>query len=350
MQELYRSIISGEQVGATAAILRACFDVAATGYSAAVQLRNDLFDRGVRKIHRLPVPVISVGNITTGGTGKTPTVIMLVQLLQSMGHRPAVLTRGYAAKNGAKADEVMVIEHECPNVPVVVNPDRVAGGQTAIRDHNADVLVMDDGFQHRRLHRDLNIVLADATEPLGIPGVVPRGTWREPPQNLVRADVIMLTRCEQVTQELADLAAGLFTQWVSPHDIFMQHTQVLGVYDAAGNRVNLTDKRVMLFAGIGNPQGFAHTVSTLGAAVSGACWFDDHHNYDVAKDFRKLAQVSQHRQIDGWVTTLKDWVKLREKPLPFPVYHVRIESRLQDRHQEMFRERLAEVISRRGVQ
>lgn len=347
MQELYRSIISGEQVGATAAILRALFGVAATGYSTIVQLRNELFDRGVRKIHRLPVPVISVGNITTGGTGKTPTVIMLVQELQALGHRPAVLTRGYAAKKDEKADEVMVIEHECPGVPIVVNPDRVAGGQQAISQYNADVLVMDDGFQHRRLHRDLNIVLSDATEPLGIPGVVPRGTWREPPQNLTRADIIMLTRCEQVTRELADLAAGLFTQWVSAHDIYMQRTCVLGVYDSSGNRVNIADKHVMLFAGIGNPAGFVHTVSSLGAHISGAYWFNDHHHYDSVADFHKLTQISQHRHIDAWVTTLKDWVKLREKTLPFPVYHVRIESRLDDRHREMLRERLTETIKRR---
>jgi len=208
--------------------------------------------------------------------------------------------------------------------------------------------VMDDGFQHRRLHRDMNILLADATEPLGIPGVVPRGTWREPPQNLARADVIMLTRCEQVTTELTDLAAGLFTQWVSPHAIYMQHTHVLGVYDAAGERVNLAGKRVMLFAGIGNPDGFVHTVSQLGAAISGACWFDDHHDYQPASDFRKLAQLSQHRQIDGWVTTLKDWVKLQGKPMPCPVYHVRIESRLEDKQIPMFRERLAQVLKGHG--
>ncbi len=346
MQQFYRSIISGERVGAVAAIARAFFDVAATGYSAVVQTRNAMFDHGLRKVHKLPVPVISVGNITTGGTGKTPTVIMVARELQAMGHRPAVLTRGYAAAPGEKADEVMVIEHECPGVPVVVNPDRVAGGQEAISRHNADVLVMDDGFQHRRLYRDLNIVLADATEPLGVPGVVPRGTWREPPQNLVRANVIMLTRCEQVTTELAELAAGLFTQWVSPHDIFMQQTAVIGVYDEHGTRIDLKDKRVMLFAGIGNPDGFLHTAEHLGASVSGACWYDDHHRYDVPDDFEKLKQVSQHRNIDAWVTTLKDWVKLEGRPMPYPVYHVRIESRLEGRHLELWHHRLEAVMKK----
>ena len=134
------------------------------------------------------MPVISVGNITTGGTGKTPTVIMLAKELQRLGMRPAVLTRGYGARRGADGkketpDEVLVIQQECPGVPVVVNADRVAGGRQAIAQYAANVLIMDDGFQHRRLHRDLNIVLIDATEPLGIPGVLPRGTWREPPRS-----------------------------------------------------------------------------------------------------------------------------------------------------------------------
>lgn len=344
MEHWYRGIISGERVGAVPAMLRAGLGVIASGYTLVVQGRNFCYDRGIKKIIKLPVPVISVGNITTGGTGKTPTVIMIVQELTRMGQRPAVLTRGYGAKPGMKADEVMVIEHECPGVPVIVNADRVAGGQEAINKHNATVLVMDDGFQHRRLHRDLNIIIADATEPLGIAGVTPRGNWREPPQNLLRADIVMLSRCEQVPQELADLASGLFTQWVSPRDIFQQRTHVTGIYDEAGNRISITDKRVMLFAGIGNPNGFLNTVMAQGAYVSGAAWFDDHHNYDVRNDFMKLAAMSQHRQVEAWVTTLKDWVKLQGKKLPMPVYHVRIESRIEGRGSEVWKERLGRVV------
>ena len=224
MDQWYRSVISGERAGAWPAILRFGFEVMSWGYGVGVGVRNALFDWKVLKEVRLPVPVISVGNITTGGTGKTPTVIMLVKELQKLGRKPAVLTRGYGAPKLAgglrgKSDEVMVIEHECPGVPVVVNGDRVAGGREAIEKHGADVLVMDDGFQHRRLARDLNIVLVDATEPMGIPGLLPRGTWREPPHNLKRANMIMLTRCEQVSPELADLAAGLLTQWVSAGDL-----------------------------------------------------------------------------------------------------------------------------------
>jgi tetraacyldisaccharide 4'-kinase len=363
MDQLYRSIISGERAGALPAIARFCLELASWAYAVAVGVRNLLFDWGLRKQHRLPVPVISVGNITTGGTGKTPTVIMLAKELQRLGRKPAVLTRGYGAPKlpdgtRGKSDEVMVIESECPGVPVVVDPDRVAAGRRAIEKFGADILLMDDGFQHRRLARDLNIVLVDATEPLGIPGVIPRGTWREPPYNLKRANMIMLTRCEQVRPELADLAAGLLTQWVSPRAIFQQRTAVTGVYDAHDNPVPLVaggahpGRRVVAFAGIGNPNGFLHTVRSLGMHVAAGCWFDDHHQYGRG-DLDRLKASTDAKTPEAWVTTLKDWVKLRDQlatngnPFP-PVWHVRIEAVVQGTQRELLRASLATLSVSQG--
>jgi len=351
MEQWYRSIISGERVGIGAATLRFSFAVISWFYALVVVVRNRLYDAGVFRTVRLGVPVIAVGNITTGGTGKTPTVIMVVKELVALGRRPAVLTRGYGAAKGQRPDEAMVIENECPGVPVIVNPDRVAGGREAIAKYQADVLVMDDGFQHRRLARDLNIVLVDATEPMGIPGVVPRGSWREPPGSLARADIIMLTRCEQVDQDLADLAAGLLMQWVPARNIYQQETAVLGVFDAAGNPVPLMaggTRRVLAFAGLGNPNGFLHTVRSLGFVVAASCWFDDHHGYETPGDFAQMMRVTEAKrgvtgEIDAWITTLKDWVKLRTAPMPMPVWHVRIEARLPGHQAEVFRERLAQV-------
>ncbi len=351
MDHWYRSVISGERFGAWPAILRFFFEVFSWFYTIGVGIRNTLYDNRILKPAKLPVPVISVGNITTGGTGKTPTVIMLVKELQKMGRKPAVLTRGYGAPKLAdgkfgKSDEVMVIEHECPGVPVIVNGDRIAGGRTAIDQHGADILVIDDGFQHRRLARDLDIVLIDATEPMGIPGVLPRGTWREPPHNLKRAGMFMLTRCEQVSPQLADLAAGLLTQWVNARAIFQQRTAVTGLYDAEQNPVALVaggSRRVAAFAGIGNPDGFLHTVQSLGMQVAMACWFDDHHNYKVPGDFKTLLAATQQRNLEAWVTTLKDWVKLQGTPVAGapPVWHVRIEARLSPHETELLRAKLA---------
>jgi tetraacyldisaccharide 4'-kinase len=354
MEHWYRSIISGERAGAVPAILRFVFEVMSWFYAIAVGVRNLLYDARVLKQTKLPVPVISVGNITTGGTGKTPTVIMLVKELKKLGKKPAVLTRGYGAPKNpdgtrGKSDEAMVIEHECPGVPVIVNGDRIAGGREAIEKHGADVLVMDDGFQHRRLARDLNIVLVDATAPMGIPGVVPRGSWREPPYNLRRANMIMLTRCEQVSEELATLAAGLLTQWVSPRAIFQQRTSVIGLHDANENPVPLvatlggSGRKAIAFAGIGNPNGFVHTVQSLGMQLSAASWFDDHHNYRLPGDLERISKLGQQRGVEALITTMKDWVKLRGKPLPPncpPIWHVRIETRLRPHEHELLRARL----------
>jgi len=350
MDQWYRSVISGERAGVMPALLRFVFEIASWFYTIGVEFRNFLFDRGLLRVQRLNVPVISVGNITTGGTGKTPTVIFLVKELQRMGRKPAVLTRGYGAKAGQKPDEVLVIESECPGVPVIVNADRVAGGIDAVNHHHADVLVMDDGFQHRRLHRDLDIVLIDTTEPMGIPGVLPRGTWREQPYNLKRANVIMLTRCEQVTQELADLAASLLTQWVSPRRIFQQYTRITGVFDAQNLPAPITTsvepKRVLAFAGIGNPNGFLNTVRTLGVNVSAAFWFDDHHAY-TPDDFDPLARVTAQRKLDAWITTQKDMVKLLALKTPVPLWSVRIDTQLPPVQLEAFRTRLIELLSTR---
>lgn len=364
MEQLYKSIISGQRAGALPACLRGFFRVVAWFYARVVGLRNWCYDRGIFKVIKLEVPVISVGNITTGGTGKTPTVIMLVKELQALGFRPVVLTRGYGGgkKNpdGTRtiSDEVAVIQRECLDeagvpVPVVVNPDRVAGGREAMAKYQADVLVMDDGFQHRRLHRDLNIVLVDATAPLGIPGVLPRGSWRESPESLARANLMMVTRCEQVSQELADYASGLLTEWVSPRDIYQQRTEVLGLFDAVGHPVELpaeaqTAPGVLAFAGIGNPDGFLHTLRSLGLHVSAACWFDDHHPYQPETDFRTLRKLTSQRQSVAWVTTLKDQVKIDQLgfPTPVPIWHVRIAARVIGLQGEQLRQRLKELAGR----
>src|SRR5271170_106678 len=166
MEQCYKRIISGEDAGLAAALLRPLFSAAAWFYGLVVWLRNRFYDRGIFKVHHLSVPVISIGNITMGGTGKTPTVIMVARALLHMGRRPAILTRGYGARCGEKSDEVMVLTAECPQVPVVVNPDRVRGAEEAIQRHKADILILDDGFQHRRLARDMDIVLVDATSPM----------------------------------------------------------------------------------------------------------------------------------------------------------------------------------------
>lgn len=344
MEQWYKRIISGEAAGLVPALIRYVLAAAAFVYGLVVRLRNMAYDAGWNKVVKLPVPVISVGNLTTGGTGKTPTVIMIVQELVKLGRRPAVLTRGYKAPENGVSDEVLVIQEECPGVPVIINQDRVAGGRQAIEKFGADVLVLDDGYQHRRLARDLNLLLVDATSPMGIPGLLPAGSWREPPSGLRRADAIMLTRCEQVTPELADMAAGLLAEWRSPRVIFQQQTRVVGLFDAQGKRVSLAPGRVLAFAGIANPEGFVRTIESMGMSVASGCWYADHYQYDINRDIARLNEIAESCKVSAMVTTLKDWVKLRGGESTIPMYHVRIASMVAGPEAEAWKEKLAETI------
>ena len=343
MEQWYKRVISGEAAGLVPALARYILAFVAVFYGLAVRIRSAAFDHHWRKIEKLPVPVISVGNLTTGGTGKTPTVIMIVQELIKLGKHPAVLTRGYKAPQGGMADEVLVIQEECPGIPVIINANRVAGGREAIEKHGADVLVLDDGYQYRRLARDMNLLLVDATSPMGIPGLVPRGSWREPPAAMARADIIMLTRCEQVPRELADMAAGLLAEWRSPRAIFQQHTSVTGLFDAQGHRVTLRDARAVAFAGIANPDGFVRTLESMGLNVVSGCWFGDHHQYNIAEDMPKLVKVAKSCAVPVLITTLKDWVKLRSAATTVPILHVRIACSIAGPEAQIWRETLADV-------
>jgi tetraacyldisaccharide 4'-kinase len=244
------------------------------------------------------------------------------------------------APAGGDSDEVMVLRHECPEVPVIVDADRVRGGTTAVERHGADVLVMDDGFQHRRLARTMNLVLVDATRPFGIPGLLPRGTWREPPASLARATHVMLTRCEQIPQELADIAAQLLAQYVGPRNILQQRLRVTGAYDADGKRWELCGRRVLAFAGIGNPDNFLSTLELAGARPSAGCWFGDHHHYDFKCDFARMEALTRQRGIEMWVTTLKDFVKLTQYHPPVPLVYLGIDSYITGAQAPVWREML----------
>ncbi|MEI7766547.1 MAG: tetraacyldisaccharide 4'-kinase [Phycisphaerae bacterium] len=346
MEQWYRNIISGQKASAPAAILRVLLRTLGLFYGLLIRARNFLYDYQFIEARRLPVPVISIGNITTGGTGKTPTVIMVVRTLRALGHRPAVLTRGYGSKPGQIADEVQVMRNLCPDVPVVVNSNRYAGGLTAIQQHGADCVVLDDGFQHRRLHRDFDIVLVDATQPLGIPAMLPGGTLREPPQSLARAHAVMLTRCEQISAELADFAAGLMTNWVHQRLVFQQYTTVKGVTDRSGAPVVIGGQNVLAFAGIGNPEGFLATIRTLGLVPTATYWFPDHHPYNQPDDQARLMELHREFAPEAWVTTAKDAVKLTQLQPPVPLWKVDIEANLAGYQQELFTEELAHLFLR----
>lgn len=204
-----------------AKVVRLLLRPLSTLYKSAVFLRNLSYDKGWFKIHKTKAAVISVGNITTGGTGKTPLVIWLSNKLTQKGLRTAILTRGYKLKKTKLLDEPAILVGSCPEARVIIDPDRIAAAAEAQKKYGSEVLVMDDGFQHRRLHRDLDIVTIDATEPFGYGRILPSGLLREPISSIKRAHAAVITRCDLVDgAELAQLDEKLKT--VNP-DMIIAH-------------------------------------------------------------------------------------------------------------------------------
>jgi tetraacyldisaccharide 4'-kinase len=272
-------------------------------------------DANVRKHY---VPVISVGNITTGGTGKTPMVVWVIEHLRRAERRPAILTRGYKSHEGV-SDEAQLLRAQA-GVPVIVNPDRVAGAREAIAG-GANVLVMDDGFQHRRLRRDLDIVLIDASNPFGYGFCLPRGLMREPATALRDAHAIVITHSDAVFDEdLSALRASLIR--LSPRaSISTAMHKPTCLVDARGKKhsfKSLAGKSVFAFCGIGSPHSFFESLEVLGADVVATQAMEDHVHYGP-ETVESLKKSLSENKADFAVTTQKDMVKLSKVDLGKPI-------------------------------
>src|SRR5262249_6755218 len=191
----FRELVSGQRRGIKAGLLRAGLRIAETPYSLAMRTRNLWYNLG-QSSSRVEAKVISVGNLTLGGTGKTPMVEWLGRWFRKRGVRVAIVSRGYGAEDGVLNDEALELEQKLPDVPHLQNADRVAASRVAIEEFASQVILLDDAFQHRRIARDLDIVLLDALEPFGFDHVFPRGTLREPLEGLARASFVVLTRAD----------------------------------------------------------------------------------------------------------------------------------------------------------
>jgi len=324
----FREIVSGRQSGLLAAALRVLFRLLEYPYCWAMQVRNRRYDRSQAEIHRVEVPVISVGNLTMGGTGKTPLVQWIAQRQQEQGIRVAIVSRGYGAAAGGLNDEALELQLALPDVPHQQDRDRVAAAQAVIKQHQAESIVLDDGFQHRRLDRDLDIVLLDATEPFGFEHVFPRGTLREPLAGLARAEVVVLSRADMLDEsaraEIRDRVAQLAPNaiWCEVVHGPSEMTNTLGETQPISA---LTGKRVAAFSAIGNPAGFRHTLFTLDCEPIAWREFPDHHRYTAA-DIASLADWAT--SADLALCTRKDLVKLDNTSLgQVPLWAVGVELR-----------------------
>jgi tetraacyldisaccharide 4'-kinase len=320
-------VLSGRAKGFRATTLRALTSLASPLYATAVRLKNALNDAGIISVKHLPRPVVSVGNITTGGTGKTPVVLWLYQRLRSAGHRPAILMRGYMAKPGQPSDERQMLRQlisEDDDPPIIAQPDRYAGGQELLRGHHqVTAFILDDGFQHRRLARDFDLVLIDATNPFGYGRVLPRGLLREPLSGLKRAHAILLTRTDLVTN--LDPVVSTIRRHNPEVPIYQSaatHTALRARANETLPLTHLAGQKFSAFAGIGNPHALEQQLRHLPGQLTTPHWFPDHHAYTRA-DLQDVLAAAQRNGAQLLLTTEKDWVKIAPllRPIDTPPIH-----------------------------
>ena len=310
---------------------------------AAVSLRNRRYDRP-ENVLRAPVPVVSVGNLTVGGTGKTPLVAWVAQRLLALGRRPAIVSRGYGGSAGLgpvivsrgdgplcdaslAGDEPWWLASRLPGARVVVGSDRL-GAAVAAASAGADVVVLDDGYQHRRLARDLDLVLLDSTDPFGGGRMLPAGRLREPIGALRRAHVVLITRSAP-GQARPDIEREVRRHNPTARILLAGHRPI-GFVDAAGHPAT-APRRVLAFCGIADPRGFRLDLEREGLEVVGFRSFRDHHAYRPGElaAMRALAQRAEATL----VTTEKDLARLgalRPNDTVRPVLAQRIEARVDD--------------------
>lgn len=335
-------------------------------YGAAVNIRSALYRNGIFKTQTVGVPVISVGNITTGGTGKTPLVEWIAGRLAERGERVCVLTRGYRRANPAErvvvsdgerivvdtsqsGDEAMMLARSLVGkAAVVCDANRVAGARWAIENLHPDVLILDDGFQHVRIGRDLDIVTLDAMNPWGNGRLLPAGILREPIDSLRRADCIIVTRSSEAIetglQERIKQATDAPT--VRSTTVISRITP-LDSPELEADREALRQHPVAAFCGIGNPNAFFQQLRAGGFDLRHTKVFRDHHEYSQA-DIDRLTRRATATGVQALITTAKDAVKLGSMRFTLPCYVIEIEMQIQEADRLLAL--IADAIEKKGGQ
>ena len=300
-------------------------------YSLAIQFRFVVYKIGLLKPKHLATHVISIGNITAGGTGKTPFVVMIAQWAKKQGFKIAILSRGYKGKrsddlvvvsDGKKilssfddaGDEPIMLARTLSSVPVLISKKRYKIGLLALKSFDADLLLLDDGYQHLSLHRDANILLVDAKRQFGNRSLLPLGPLREPIDQIKRADTIVITKC--TARHTGDQLANYFQKNFPTKSIFRSRCcpyQVNFPLTGATHSPNiLKGKNVVVFAGIAHPDDFLETVKDCGATIVHFQAFSDHHFFS-AHEIEELTSWKKYSNVDFLLTTEKDWIRINGK-------------------------------------
>ncbi|MGQ3684783.1 MAG: tetraacyldisaccharide 4'-kinase [Candidatus Loosdrechtia sp.] len=337
-REYYIKVIAGERSGSFSGAIRKALYLISKLYEFVVKTRIFFYKKGIFKRVRLPVPVISVGNITIGGTGKTPVVEYVSKYLRGKGKRVAILSRGYASRikqnnssfEDACNDEYLLLRENIPDVPNLLHKDRVKTGLKAIQYFNAEYLVLDDGFQHLRLIRDIDMVVIDALNPFGYEEIIPCGMLREPLRDLGRAGMIILTHVDQCGHDKVRFIIGRLNKLAEDVPVIQTvHKPVcLELVDNASSLdvCYLYGKRVFAFCAIGNPVSFRKSIEGLGCVLLGFRIFPDHHIYTVS-ELKELNSEAQRNKPDAIIITQKDKVKIKNVQgiWDFPVWVLKME-------------------------
>lgn len=314
-QRFFYTVITGHRSGFFISILRAILFLLSLAYSAIVRCRNFLYRVGLLRIKRVDSTVICVGNLTVGGTGKTPLVIWLCNFLTSRNISTSILTRGYKSTSSHETpltDEPAILASSCRDTKVVINANRTAGATKAIEQYHSRVLVMDDGFSHLRLARDINIIAIDATNPFGGGHLLPRGLLREPISSIRRAKAVVITRADQVESATIQQIKSTLLNYKADLLIATCCHKPIALVSLSGEEYPLSkliDKKVLGFCGIGNPDNFKKTLISLGVELTDFLIFNDHHKYSCG-DLRDICDCSHKNSTDFILTTEKDFTKI----------------------------------------
>ena len=330
-------------------------------YSVITRARLAAYRRGLLSTSELTAPVISVGNLTTGGTGKTPLVEWICRTIANEGKQVCVLTRGYGRVNPttqvvvSNEAEILTNEQEAGDEPfllaqkllgtaaVICNPDRVAAGLWAIENLGTQVFVLDDGFQYLRLSRDLNIVTIDATDPWGGGSLLPQGRLRESPKSLSRADCVVMTRTEQ--KEDLNSIVGVVQELAGDIPVFKSRMLAKSLRTLKGEPVVSPVQPAGAFCGVGNPESFFKQLRGEGYEPSFTHSFVDHYQYKQT-DVDALVREAQAHGAERLITTAKDAIKLRNFNFPIPCYVLEIQISIDE--EERFVQLIRNAISKAG--
>ncbi len=327
--ERWQGVLSGADRSARGRLLRGLLAAAAWPYGWVVRFRNWQFDLGWKTASRSALPVISIGNLTTGGTGKTPLVIWFAEKLRAHGVRVAILSRGYGALSAGENDEARELAERLPDVPNLIDPSRVRSARIAEEELEMQVCILDDGFQHRYLARDLDVVLIDATMPFGFGAVLPRGLLREPVGGLRRANLVIITRANAVADDVLVRIEQAVRKWNPAVPIARGIVEPRSWRRADGERLPIHDlslEKTFMVCAIGNPAGFRTSLSHLRAHVVGEAIFADHHHFDDA-DLAEIVRLAAVAGAQTIVCTVKDLVKInRNRVGNCPIWALEISS------------------------